>query len=152
MTAIMIDRYEMFTAAISTIYHQIQKLERDEMVRFGSKGIFAQYLAVLKAHPEGMTSSQLSEILDKDKAAVSRALGDMSAAGLVVRQGKGVYRARMVLTATGREAADYVCRRACAAVTAVGEGVSVEERRIMYHALETIARNLETVNRDGIPE
>lgn len=148
----MLDRYEMFSAAIATIYHQIQKLERDEMVRFGSKGIFAQYLAVLKAHPEGMTSSQLSEILDKDKAAVSRALGDMSANGLVVRQGKGVYRARMVLTHKGHEAAEYVSRRACAAVTAVGEGVTDEERRIMYQSLERIARNLEMVNREGIPE
>ncbi|MBR4082057.1 MAG: MarR family transcriptional regulator [Clostridia bacterium] len=148
----MLDRYEMFSAAIATIYHQIQKLERDEMVRFGSKGIFAQYLAALKAHPEGMTSSQLSEVLDKDKAAVSRALGDMSASGLVTRQGKGVYRARMVLTQKGREAAEYVSQRACAAVTAVSEGVTDEERRAMYRALEVIAHNLELINREGIPE
>lgn len=148
----MIDRYETFASAISTIYHHIQKIERDEMVKYGSKGIFAQYLAALKAHPEGLTSTQLSETLDKDKAAVSRALGEMSASGLVMRQGQGVYRARMVLTDLGRDAADYVCQRAFAAVNAVGGGVSEADRAAMYRALLQIAANLEVVSREGLPD
>ena len=150
----MLTRYETFSSAISAIYHYIQKIERDEMIKYGSKGIFAQYLAALKSHPEGLTSAQLSDLCDKDKAAVSRALADMSACGLVTRTNRGdrVYRARLTLTEEGLRAADYVAERACAAVEAGGRGLSDEDRQTLYAALELIAGNLAVVSRDGIPD
>ena len=40
--------------------------------KYGYKGAFAQYLVVLASHPEGLTSAQLCEQSDRDKAAVSR--------------------------------------------------------------------------------
>ena len=149
----MLNRYEIFSSSISSIYHFIEKIERNEMVRYGGKGPFAQYLAALQRHPQGLTAAQLSDICDRDKAAVSRAVNEMEEMGLLEKKsGSHAYRAPLMLTEKGREAAEFVCRQACAAVEAGGKGLSEEERRILYTSLELIARNLEAISREGIPE
>ena len=106
----MLTRYEHFTNVISAIYHSIQRIEREEMIRMGGRGTFAQYLAALHRHPEGLTASQLSEICDRDKAAVSRTVAKMESQGLILRRGGGdhLYRARLMLTEEGMKAADFV--------------------------------------------
>ena len=70
----MLQRFEAFTAAISGIYRDIQKIERDEMEKYGLKGAYAQYLLALSHCPEGLSAAELCEVCDKDKAAVSRVL------------------------------------------------------------------------------
>lgn len=150
----MQSRYEIFSSSISSIYHFIEKIERHEMVRYGGKGTYAQYLAALYRHPEGLTAAQLCDICDRDKAAVSRAVNEMEGQGLLKRMSEAVhpYRAPLMLTEKGKEAAEFVCHQALAAVEAGGKGLSDEERRVLYASLELIARNLEVISREGIPE
>lgn len=150
----MISRYEIFNNAISGIYRYIQKIERDEMVKYGYKGAFAQYLAAMNRYPEGLTSVQLCEICDKDKAAVSRIIAEMEDKGLIRREGAGdnMYRARLILTEEGLRAANFVNERAAAAVAAGGKGLTDENRRVFYETLELIAGNLESVSREGLPD
>ena len=71
----MKSRYEQFASSISAIYHAIQRIERNEMVHFGSRGVYAQYLAALHSHPEGLTAAQLCQLCEEDKAAISRTVG-----------------------------------------------------------------------------
>ena len=73
----MLRRFEEFCSIISAIQHNIQKIERDEMEKYGLKGPYAQYLVTMSRCPEGITAAQLSEMCDKDKAAVSRALAEL---------------------------------------------------------------------------
>ena len=80
----MVDRYERLSGLISGIYRQIQKLEREEMEKYGFKGAFAQYLLAMNHHPEGLTAAQLCDACDKDKAAVSRVLAEMEELGFGV--------------------------------------------------------------------
>lgn len=149
----MLDRFEQFCLTISSIYQDIQKIERDEMERCGFKGSYAQYLSLLIRHPEGLTAAQLGELCDKDKAAVSRAVTQMMDQELLRRENvcAKAYRARLVLTQKGKEAAEFVCARAMQAVEAGGRGLSDEDRNIFYAALELIASNLQTISREGIP-
>lgn len=147
----MLGRFEQFCSAISEIYRSIQKIERAEMVKFGYKGAFAQYLAAMRRHPDGVTSAQLCEICDKDKAAVSRVVAEMEEKGLVVREGGSAYRARIRLTEEGRRVTEFVCERAKAAVAAGGRGLTDESRRNFYESLERIASNLEIIGKEGIP-
>lgn len=147
----MLSRYEQFSSAISAIYHHIQHIEREEMVRRGGKGTFAQYLAAMHRHPGGLTSAQLAEICDRDKAAVSRAVTEMEGMGLLRREGDP-YRARLVLTEEGQQMADFVHERAEAAVAAGGHGLTGAARASMYASLALIARNLEAICREGLPE
>ena len=148
----MISRYEQFTALISGIDRSIQKIERDEMVRLGYKGAYAQYLAAMKRFPQGLTAAQLCDICDRDKAAVSRTVSELEAHGLIRRESGAAYRARLFLTDEGANVADFVCRKAQAAVDAGGFGLTDDDRRVYFSALEIIARNLESISHNGLPD
>ena len=114
----MQERYEQFSFVVSAINRHIQKLERDEMIKFGYKGAFAQYLMAMRHYPQGVTSAQLSEMCDKDKAAVSRNVGEMIEKGLVVRKSAtdSLYRAKLILSQEGEKIADFVANRASAGI------------------------------------
>lgn len=150
----MIDRFELFVSGINGMYRDIQKIERDEMVKYGLKGAYAQYLVAMKRCPEGLTATALCEACDKDKAAVSRVLTEMEEKGLVYRQGNkdNQYRALLILTPEGNKAADYVCEKAVAAVNFAGSGLSEEHRKIFYDSLHLIAAHLREICANGIPE
>lgn len=149
----MRSRYEQFSSVISTIYRCVQKIERDEMEKYGYKGAYAQYLAALDRYPEGLTARQLCEICDKDKAAISRVIGEMEERKLVERIGDGesMYRAKLFLTEEGRHLADVVSDRARQAVAHAGVDLSDEDRMAFYATLEKIAAKLHKIERDGIP-
>jgi len=149
----MISRFEQFSFAIAGIYRSIQKIEREEMDRYGLKGAYAQYLVTLSRFPEGLAAARLCEICDVDKAAVSRAVSEMERHGLIQRADKArAYRTRLCLTDAGREAADFVSRRAQAAVAAAGQDLTEENRQAMYAALEAISARLQVISREGISD
>ena len=150
----MIKRFEQFSSAFSSIYRYVQKIEREEMEKHGLKGAFAQYLMALHRSPEGMTASQLCEACDMNKAAVSRAIGEMEECGLVCRKSEGdsAYRALVFLTAWGEEVVQFVYARGIVAVEKGGDGLSEEDRKTFYMALERIATNLQRVCQEGLPE
>ncbi|MBR5485322.1 MAG: winged helix-turn-helix transcriptional regulator [Oscillospiraceae bacterium] len=148
----MLSRFEQFSSVISGISRSIQKLERDEMVKYGGKGAFANYLVVLSRYPEGLTASKLCELCDKDKAAVSRIVCEMESKGLIKREGGNRYRSMIKLTEEGNRAAFFVRSKAKSAVEAVGSDLTDEQRKIFYETLELIALKLQTLKCDGIPE
>ena len=150
----MLDRFEQFSYSISNIYKHITKIERDEMEKYGLRGAYAQYLVTMTHYPDGITSSKLSEICDRDKAAISRIVSEMEDKGLVTRHTDrdNMYRAKLILTDEGRCAAEYVCERAEKAVAAAGHGLGDEERKIFYGALAIIEANLRRISCDGLPQ
>ena len=105
-------------------------------------------------HPEGITAARLCDRSDKDKAAVSRAVAEMEKKGLIIREdvNDSGYRALLKLTPMGREAAQFVRGRAGSAVAIAGDGLTEEQRGIMYQSLEHIAYHLKEITRRGIPE
>ena len=149
----MVSRFELFSIAISNIYRSIQKIEREEMDRYGLKGVYAQYLVALARYPEGLTAAKLSEVCDLDKAAVSRAVSEMAERGLLERRAvnETSYRAKLCLTDAGKRAAEYVSTRAQRAVDAAGTDMTEEERKIMYAGLVSVANKLQTISRNGLP-
>lgn len=150
----MLRRFEEFSYTIADIYHCIQKIERDEMDKYGLKGPHAQYLVAMSHCPEGVTAAQLSDLCDRDKAAVSRALSELEKRGLVIRElaNDTAYRALLKLTDTGRAAAQFVCGKVTQAVELAGRGLSDQERQVFYSVLHRIGSNIRTIARDGLPE
>ena len=148
----MLNRFEQFTFVISGIYRSIQKIEREEMDKYGLKGGYAQYLIAMARFPEGITAGS-NDLIDLDKAAVSRSLNEMEQRGLLVRDtSAGAYRAKLRLTAAGNEAVAYVRKKAAAAVEAAGHKLSDQQREVLYNALESIFTRLQTISKEGIPE
>ena len=149
----MLTRFEQFTASISGIYRSIQKIERDEMEKFGLKGAYAQYLLAMAHHPEGMTAAALCESCDKDKAAISRILSEMESKGLIARDaGKpGPYRSLVHLTEAGKATARYVQEKATAAVAIAGSVLTDEDRKNLYDILDRLSAKLQSICKEGIP-
>lgn len=150
----MIDRFEQFVSYISAIHRDIQKIERDEMEKYGLKGAHAQYLVAMHRYPAGITATELCDVCGKDKAAVSRALNEMEKHELIARAGnqENQYRVHMKLTEKGLEAADYVCRKAVMAVQIAAEGIDDATRAIMYKSLRSIASHVQMISEKGLPD
>lgn len=148
----MTDRYEQFSSSVSCLYRYVQKIERTEMANYGLKGPHAQCLLAISRYPQGITASQLCEVCDKDKAAVSRTLAELEQAGMVSRgSGEGKrYRICLHLTQKGSDIAERVKKLAALAVEQAGDGLSEENRAVFYAALNLIAENLRRISRDGI--
>ena len=146
------NRFEQFSYVISGINRHIQKIERDEMIKYGYKGAFAQYLVALRRYPEGITSAKLCGVCEKDKAAISRSVSELEQAGLLQRtERNGIrYRALLVLTEQGIAAAEAVSRRARQAVEQAGEGLTDAQREVFYGVLAQIAGNLHNICKDGL--
>lgn len=152
----MTSRYEQFYLVIAGIYRTINRIERVEMEKHGYKGSYVHYLNAIAKH-EGVTATQLEEICNIDKAAVSRSIGEMEEKGLIKRE-EGLehirknYRAKIYLTERGKEMAQVVHEKASAAVRAVGSTMNESERKIVYDVLNRVFDELKTVSRKGIPD
>ena len=150
----MLNRFAKFSFSISEIDRCWHKLAAEEMAKYDLNGSHAVYLnALYDAEQEGITAAQLSELCGKNKADVSRMVAILESKGLVKKQavGDNMYRARLVLTQEGRNAAEQVRERAALAVELAGSGLSEEERENFYKALELITVNLQRLSKEGIP-
>jgi len=148
----MENRYELISSSIACMYHDIQKIERVEMTRYGLKGPHAQCLLMMSKYPEGITAARLCETCEKDKAAVSRILSELEEAGMIIRESRNGsrYRAVLKLTEQGKLAAEAVAEKARLAVELAGTGFSQQEREVFYRVLAIIAGNLHKLCRDGL--
>lgn len=146
----MTDRFEQFTVSVSRIYQCIQKIQRQEMANYGLKSAHVACLLTLWQHP-GITATELGKLCEKDKAAVSRTVTELEQIGMISRgEDTGAYRAPLHLTETGLDVAEKVKRRTQLAVDKAGSGLTDEDRKIMYAALDRIAGNLHIICRDGL--
>ena len=150
----MISKYEIFSTVVSSLYHDIQRIERLEMAKYGLKGPHAQCLVIMDRYPEGITAARLCEICERDKAAVSRTVAELEEAGLLTRREQnGIrYRVPLMLTEEGRAAARNVNAVAGRAVEQAGFGLNDTQREVFYQVLGHIAQNLHTISRDGLKE
>ena len=150
----MIERFERFSFAVSEISYHWHKLSADEMKKYGLKSTHSVYLLTLLKHPDGLTSPQLCELCGKDKSDVSRMMAILEEKGYVKKEGiyQNLYKGVFKLTDEGVRVAESVQLRAALAVEYAGKDMTEEERVIFYTAFESIANNLKTLNKEGIPE
>lgn len=150
----MVSKYELFSLSVSCLCRDIQKIERNEMAKFGLKGPHAQCLLALSRYPEGITAAKLCEICEKDKAAISRTLAELEEQGLLKRfERNGIrYRSLLRLTRAGEMAASAVNQRAQQAVEQAGAGLDDAQREVFYQVLARIAENLHQICQAGLKE
>lgn len=145
----MLSKYEKISMWVSSLQHDIQKIERVEMAKFGMKGSHAQCILAISRHPEGITAARLCEACEKDKAAISRTLAELETMGIVMRTGSR-YRACLTLTEQGMTIAKTVNEKAQLAVAQAGEGLDDRSREVFYSVLARIAGNLHAICRNGL--
>ena len=144
----MKQRFETFVTAITQINRSIQRLKTMEMADFGLKGTHVMCLYQLQQHEEGLTSVQLTQFCDEDKAAISRTIAELREKGLVnVPESSGRrYRVQITLTDAGRAVAQKMDPKIIDAVLTAAQGYTEEERETFYRVLLKIAENLQAAS------
>lgn len=140
----MTERFETFTILIARLSRSVKRIKTEQMAQFHLKGPHVSCLYYLSKQ-DGLTAAELCERADEDKAAVSRSLDYLERNGYIFceeAEGKR-YKAPLRLTEKGRTAAAGVAVRIDSIVGAASEGLSEEERAVMYRALTRISKNLE---------
>lgn len=141
----MEERFKTFTILMAKIRRSIQKLKAEEMSEYDLKIPHVSCLYYLYVDGE-MTATELCDVCDEDKAAISRSVDQLESRGLVVCNTSGSkkkYRAEIKLTETGREIAEKVSKKVDAVLDSVSAGLSEEERKTFYSVLTLISNNLE---------
>ena len=138
------ERFETFTVLMARIGRSIKRIKAEEMARFQLKGPHVSCLYYLSLS-ESMTAAQLCERCEEGKAAISRSLDYLEKNGYIVCEGaeKKRYKAPLRLTEKGRAAASGIAARIDRIVDAASEGLTEQERAVMYRALTRISGNLE---------
>lgn len=150
----MLNRFARFSLAIAEIDRCWHKLAAEVMAKYDLNSPHAVYLNTLYEYGEGITAARLGELCCKNKADVSRMVNILEQKGLVCKKSVGgsLYRAKLLLTETGKQAAEHVRERAAVAVELAGAGLSDAERDSFYRALELITRNLKALCKSGLPD
>ena len=149
----MLNRFARFSLSIAEIDRCWHKLAAEEMAKYGLNSPHAVYLTTLYQYSDGITAAKLGELCCKNKADVSRMISILEQKGLVRRDAAGGnrYRARLLLTEEGKQAAEQVQGRAALAVELAGSGMTDGEREVFYRCLERITTNLRILSKDGLP-
>ena len=150
----MLNRFARFSLAIAEIDRCWHKLAAEEMAKYDLNSPHAVYLNTLYQYPEGITAAKLGELCCKNKADVSRMVSILEKKGLVRKEAVGgnLYRAKLMLTEDGKQAAEHVQGRAALAVELAGSGMTDAERETFYRCLEQITANLQTLSKEGLPQ
>ncbi len=150
----MLKRFARFSRAFSEIDRCWHKLATDEMAKYDLNSPHAVYLNTLYEHNDGITAAKLGELCRKNKADVSRMVSVLVRKGLVTRTsvGKNFYRAKLLLTQKGRQAAEQVRKSTLLAVELAGSGLTDAEKEVFYRCLDRISANLQAMSKEGLPQ
>ena len=142
----MEERYKTFTLVITNIRRNIHKIQSREMAQFNLKSHHLSCIYYLyKAH--SLTAKQLCDICQEDKANISRALDYLETNGYLVCKStaKKRYNSPFELTEKGMETGALVSSKIDTMTRSAEEGLSDEEKEILYRSLSIIDRNLQKV-------
>ena len=142
----MQERFKNFTLLITKISRCIRKIKTEEMAEFNLKSTHVSCLYYLYTF-RSLTSKELCEVCDEDKAAISRSLVFLEKNGYLeaLEKDNKKYKRPIELTEKGRIAGKHIVERIDNILAISSEGVSEEERAILYRSLTKISENLQKV-------
>lgn len=145
----MVERFEKFTKQISLAYKYIIKIKSCEMSEYGLKGSNVMCLFFLGKHRKGLTATELCEICMEDKAWVSKSLAVLKEKGYVCHEEKK-YKAKYFMTDAGKKVFDKISVIINDVVEKSGSGLTEEERKTFYTALDKIVANLGNITSERL--
>ena len=148
--------FEDFVGVITRCSKQIQRIKAARASEWGLRGTDVMVLYYLERNPDGVTSSELARLVGVDRAAMSRTVARLTAAGLVLPDDERAcaaapvattrsYRAPLGLSERGRAAARELDAAIDDVVASAARGFSTAERETMYATLDVILRNLTAI-------
>ena len=144
----LIERFEAFTTSVTKAYKCIQKIKLTEAERIGLKANHVMYMYYLGKNPEGLTATELCKLCVEDKAAVSRAIVDLTEKGFVKpseMDSARKYRTKIMLTQEGNEINKKLNEAIAIAVNKASSSLSEIDRENFYSILFNITDNIEEI-------
>lgn len=142
----MDERFQLFTVLITSINRSIRRIKTEEMAEFELKSHHVSCLYYL--YKEGaLTAKELCDICEEDKANISRSIKDLESRGYLFCNTKRMkrYQSPLELTEQGKLLAARIEAKVNHVLSIASKGLSDEERQMMYHCLETIDQNLQSI-------
>lgn len=143
----MNDRFEKFTVLINRINRNIRKIENHEMINYNLRNSHISCLYYLYLFEE-LTSTELCEKCEEDKATISRSINFLEKGGYLKydSQGRKKYKTPIVLTEKGREAGKRISDKVDSVLDEVSLELSEDERKSFYQSLTAISERLERIS------
>ena len=142
----MQERFSTFTLLIAKLSKAIRKIKTEEMSQFNLKSPHVSCLYYL--HKQGeLTATKLCDICNEDKAAVSRTIDYLEKHGYLYcdSNARKRYNSPLKLTEMGGSVAVEICGKIDRILGVASQGLSEEDREIMYKCLAVISKNLTKV-------
>lgn len=142
----MEERYQSFTVLISGISRSIRRIKTEEMAEFNLKSPHVSCLYYLYKE-ESLSLGELCNICEEDKANISRSLSYLEKEGYITSSTKRRRRYHLILELTdkGREVAKKLVLKIDSMLERASDGLSEEDRIIMYRSLALISSNLQKI-------
>ena len=141
----MISRYSRFTTLISNINRSINHIKTEEMQQFGLKSFHVSCLYYINKFKDGLTATELCNLCEEDKGAISRSIDYLAKEGFVkydYDDSKKKYRTKIFLTGKGKEIANRLDSITDKAVDIGSDGLNDTDRECLYRCLDIISNNL----------
>ncbi len=140
------ERFETFANHIGGIYWDIQKLKAKWNEKLGLKSVHIFWVYLLRKHPEGLSSAELSRHSQSNRSLVSREIRELIDMGHVAyrqdqenqRHGK-----KLVLTPSGWEISEFIRNTSLEIQNTVNDGIPMEDLIVFYRTLTTLQRRFD---------
>lgn len=138
------ERFEQFSALISGIYWDIQKLKAKWTAPLGMKAVHIFWVYLLKNHPDGLSASELSRYSQSNRSLISREIKELMEMGYVSadpasRQRR--YGQKLKLTHAGEEVAKRISEASLDIQNQVNSGIPEEDLITLYRTLGILMEN-----------
>lgn len=146
------ERFEEFSSLISGIHGNIQKLKVRYTTQLDLKAVHVFWLYLLRAHPEGMSASELAAAGQSNRSLVSREIDGLFDKGIVFTQDSGDKRRygwKLMLTAKGRQLADIISAVVTDIQNTVSRDIPEEDLITFYRTLRILADGFNELNKSN---
>ena len=141
----MQERFETFTVLINRISRDIRRIKNQEMAVYHLRSAHVSCLYYIYSL-DGVTSAELCEHCEEDKATISRALDYLETNGFLLRGTSAKrYKSPLLLTDKGRDAGKRIAEKIGGILDTISHALTEKERIEFYRCLSTISRSLEAI-------
>ena len=141
----MQERFETFTVLINRISRDIRRIKNQEMAVYHLRSAHVSCLYYIYSL-DGVTSAELCEHCEEDKATISRAVDYLETNGFLLRGTSAKrYKSPLLLTEKGRDAGKRIAEEIGGILETVSHALTEKERIEFYRCLSTISRSLEAI-------
>jgi DNA-binding MarR family transcriptional regulator len=142
---VMQERFETFTVLINRISRDIRKIKNQEMADYHLRSVHVSCLYYIYSLGS-VTSAELCEHCEEDKATISRAVDYLETNGFLLRDtGAKRYKSPLRLTDKGRDAGKRIADKIGGILETISHALTENERIEFYRCLSTISRSLEAI-------